>query len=817
MKPEVQTDVTSKALGVNSFPRLRAVSAAVVPSADALVELRKALASRETANPRSLLLIQGTQETLPFLREAAMSQGYTDAEIAELRMYGSGDRELLDVIYTADDIIVVLPPEEQGRMESLKEYAFAEESGRIDFINAVTGEISPCPNPDGPPPNEWLAQLFAQVGLAPDATLQEIFQKTDALAQQVAPATRAWWQRVLALQALALILPCAWFLADPFRFPPWVAAVLGALGIVLLVSLVWWLRWRAMQTTWARSRLVAEVARSFYATADVPMTPSLNGLETVPALRFLLWHAARVDGSVPLEKNPYPPATLKEGEADDGFDHAEGWVRKYGIGRIRDQRQYFTREQGRSANQRKGLTEWATKLMDVSLGLAAFGLVVTISPFTSNWLPAMGGEKFHAILGLGGAALLLCILIIQELKGALELGRRSARFAEQVKMLVAASRRLLNVPAQEDQVSVVRNIERSLRAEVVEWYFLAETTEHFFDRFIKAKSGPGERLAPDTRRQAPATMAWVGSRLVSRTAAISLFSLKVLLGRIVLPLIAVAAVLAYLSLMHYANPKQQMAVLGFNLVNADGSDWQPGPLAQERGLIIIAHGLHGNIFKTEEEKKKMAGTVEDEIHWARQMARTLRAELGEDGPDICLVDWSQEAKGLAYGRTFFEDVGGIRPQARLKGDGLALVLNHWIREKQIADTKPIHFIGHSAGGFLVSRAAMSLEDEAQDGIHITILDTPAIDEEITVELAESFAGRIDFYQTSMLAVNDLPTNPAFHFLLIEDKLRDPNPVAAHSYANIWFIDTIKNKSLKEGFQRSPFAAGIRQQALADQD
>lgn len=152
-----------------------------------------------------------------------------------------------------------------------------------------------------------------------------------------------------------------------------------------------------MHLTWARARLVAEVARSFLAVGNSPVRSSLiTALRTVPALQPILWRA------LVFEKQQEP---------------APDWVDSYLRERIDDQDAYFESKQVQALKRRRQITRWATVCMDLSLALAAVGLVVALSPRPEFIAWAFGGNYLWAALGLGGGAYRCGIVVSSEHTG----------------------------------------------------------------------------------------------------------------------------------------------------------------------------------------------------------------------------------------------------------------------------------------------------------------------------------------------------------------------------------------------------------------
>src|SRR5689334_15987236 len=92
----------------------------------------------------------------------------------------------------------------------------------------------------------------------------------------------------------------------------------------------------------------------------------------------------------------------------------------------------------------------------------------------------LGDFRLEIALGLAGALAPLVLLLVQLLRGYQELNRRTARYAQQEEMLSRAKDRLMKAQTNESAMEIVDLTERQLLAEVLEWYYHAETAEHFF-------------------------------------------------------------------------------------------------------------------------------------------------------------------------------------------------------------------------------------------------------------------------------------------------------------------------------------------------
>jgi hypothetical protein len=239
------------------------------------------------------------------------------------------------------------------------------------------------------------------------------------------------------------------------------------------------------------------------------------------------------------------------------------------------------------------------------------------------------------------------------------------------------------------------------------------------------------------------------------------------------------------------------------LLSAPGADgWEPVPENAENGFVLIVHGLNDG-----------ANLPGDKMPWMGQLQKELQTKLAQSPPEICLVDWHEAAGDPTIGSSLISKVSAIRPQAeeigRLAGCKLAIA----IKRGRIREDRPMHFIGHSAGGFVILSAARTLRDL---GIHpanlrLSVLDTPLPDTSTTGDLLEVLKGsEVDFYVSSAFAQGvpadaflprfhrfDIPPAPSTSFV---DRLA--GAPEAHSYAHQWFIESVSNGDLR-GFARSP--------------
>ncbi len=603
--------------------------------------------------------------------------------------------------------------------------------------------------------------------------------KVGRVADAAAPLARSWWKWMVMIQGFSVAAPLLWLARRALGLTPATAALLTLVAVLLLVVSLWWMRWRGMQRTWARARLVVEVMRGQSAAAVCPVLLTRRVLQSVPAIQpLLLLHED------PSLQKPWPE-----------------WRDTWSASRIDTRVDYYRRAREKAEKTRRKLTRVSTLCMDVMLAFAAAGVVLTFSNRAPQWLRMLGDYRIECILGLAGALLPLAIILVQSLRHLQELNRRTAGYARQSTMLEQARERLKEAATPAAAVQIVEDTEEQLLGEVVDWYFEEETAEQFFQGRDRAQA-QARHIAPSTSfLLRPVYWAWI-------IGGAGLFFLgRVVLGRAPWVVGAAAATLGWLSFSAPTDPeaRSKLQVVG-TLVDDAGHPWNPVAERTPNGCIIIAHGLHDGATFT-------AGGVES--RWMREMSLALQNKLADKTPNIGLVDWAAAVAPTNIHRIdpkttvgkFLGDLAGIPSQGREVGDFLAFRLAQMILEGKISRDAPLHLIGHSAGGFVVSRAALRLHQMnlAPTTMHVTILDTPAPDQELLVEVPK--ACTVDFYITSPFVLglddNAPPPNTYLKHISCEEPL---SLLDAHSYAYKWFIQTISTAKAEEtGFGRSPFA------------
>jgi pimeloyl-ACP methyl ester carboxylesterase len=422
------------------------------------------------------------------------------------------------------------------------------------------------------------------------------------------------------------------------------------------------------------------------------------------------------------------------------------WVADYIAERIGTQEQYFTERRNEAERQRKKLTSWTTLLLNVALFLASVGLILVFTPSGKEFI--VGGafaERFLASLSI---LMLLGLLLIQIVRELHEVNRRSARFAQQQVVLQAARTQLSRAENPEVALQIVSDTESKLLAEVLEWYFHAETAERFAEvRESRRRSLP-ERFFEEKR---PATRFVQG--IPGKAGSVGLFVLRMIVTRVPL-IVGSAAVVVVWILYHLPQQGSDYKKLE-NVVHLldqnDEGDFNPTPEQARHGIVVMVHGLYGSGIITGKKQ-------EDEHNWIKLCADKMKERLGDKQLAICLVDWSQAALPWKFydlglgSQNILGDLAAIRPQAYIVGDIVAFKLAGIIIKNKLNE-EPIsfHLIGHSAGGFVVARVASRLTElglvpKDKRKLRVTILDTPEPDEPVFQELPELWP--TDFYLTS---------------------------------------------------------------------
>lgn len=632
--------------------------------------------------------------------------------------------------------------------------------------------------PESSPSDSWLPDLLRTANLTDEASLDDMQREMDHLADSAAPIARTWWKWIILIQGVSVVAPILWLMRRTLGIAPATVALISLAAVVIFIAGLWWMRWRGMQRTWARARVVAEVARSQVSAAVCPSLPARRVLEGIPAVQPLL-------------------TIHDEAKKQNWPEWKETWI----TDRLDGQLDYYRSAREKAEKTRQKLTRWATLFMDVMLALSASGVVLTLSDRAPQWLRILGDQRLECFLGAAGVLLPLGIILLQSLRQLQELNRRTARFARQITMLEKARRELQDASTPGKALQIIEATDDQLLSEVVDWYFAAETAEQFF-----RVRGQREQAKARHINQASAAMRQRLAHWVWSIGGVGfLFVCQVVLARVPWLAGASAVTLAWLSYSAPTDPAGRINLRGEGvLVDEAGQPWNLDSLRAPNGCIIIAHGLHDGAMFTADGA---------ESRWMREMSQSLEKRLSGKAPNIGLVDWAVAAAPTNIhlidpkitAATFLSDLAGIPSMGREVGDFLAFRLSQLILEGKIDSNAPLHLIGHSAGGFVVSRAALRLHQMnlAPKVMHVTILDTPAPDSELLVDVPN--ACPVDFYVTSGFVRGlDDKSPPKGVYLKHIPFQGTQSLLQQHSYAYQWYTGTIPAAKMGEtGFGRSP--------------
>lgn len=640
----------------------------------------------------------------------------------------------------------------------------------------------------------WAPPLFSVLRITRGGDPATILAKAGGMADRLAPNIRRTIRYILLFQGIAVLAPLLWFLVVRHRWPASYVSYAVVFSTLLLIAICWWLRWRGMQYARTGARLVGEIARSGVSTKEISEKATVDALRAEPSLQPLAqWIVGEGVEKVPVEE-------------------AAG---HYLEQRVDDQLGYYQRMLEEAIVERRRLGRIVTFSLDGSLFLAVAGLAVSFNAEADRWLGLSGSDY---ILGFVGAALPLVALLMQLLGSSLELDRRTGRYAQQIEFLESIREKLNGVTSRESLEETVGEVERVLLGEVVEWYYQAKFSEPYYRAKEKLNNVAEVRAAA-----ARVERSWI-ERIVSGVGISAGFVGRVVFGRLLVIALSVVITTGLISLHVPKDPIETSRLRqedGRLLSSAEARDWNPIPSRVDKGFLLIAHGLHDGV-----DTQGEFGEGQD-AHWMTRMQETIESHLGSNAPEICLVNWHLAAnpshfsltglEGVKEGEAakdsipttpqgWMQNVAAIRPAAEEIGELVGFKLARAIRSGDIDNTRPMHFIGHSAGGFVVLHAATVLADLglAPTDFRVTMLDTPVPVRSHLENLLKTTP--IDFYKTSAFATG-IPESgfvPNFTKFVIEVPEGTDPYTGAHSYAHQWFIESVKNGD-GNGFLRSPLA------------
>ncbi len=221
------------------------------------------------------------------------------------------------------------------------------------------------------------------------------------------------------------------------------------------------------------------------------------------------------------------------------------------------------------------------------------------------------------------------------------------------------------------------------------------------------------------------------------------------------------------------------------------------------GLLVITHGIYAAATNT----------------WVTNMAQRIAQRLVNSGkplPNIVLYDWSAMSDPDKFrnvgeqggqGRDFIDDLILIRTYGIAQGQVLADWISKNVAVGNVLTNKPIHIIGHSAGGFVAGNCASILGKEIKQ---ITMLDTPLPYSGVGTKYLHA-GGLAEHYITSFGGFLTLQHKTwagiyADTWYWLDDYLPEKSPplIEGHSWVHEWYTSNTVVSALDNGFYYSPF-------------
>ena len=292
---------------------------------------------------------------------------------------------------------------------------------------------------------------------------------------------------------------------------------------------------------------------------------------------------------------------------------------------------------------------------------------------------------------------------------------------------------------------------------------------------------------------------------------------------------------------------------GGNLLDQSG---QPFQFVQGRigtGLIVMTHGLRSSgtadwlVGDATAGVHGLGASIEERLtNEGKPVPNLLIYDWGDDSDPnhFSLPDWlgfdlkastaAQALKDAGYGIVtrlaaeintvdFLTDIGGIRDMARTHGQILAnqILIEANASPARVDRTKPVHLIGHSAGGFLMGECAFYLKQRGFTVDLVSMLDTPwPFPEHIRATSGFPNPGKVQRVVSSYWGTRDTPEGSkvqpsqyySFEIVPRYNDLQWWNSVAsatwsAHEESHRWYIEDTIRDSEQAGFYNSPFLHG----------
>ena len=220
----------------------------------------------------------------------------------------------------------------------------------------------------------------------------------------------------------------------------------------------------------------------------------------------------------------------------------------------------------------------------------------------------------------------------------------------------------------------------------------------------------------------------------------------------------------------------------------------PDVSKKNNGLIIIAHGMN----------------TSSSSDWIAPMAKAITNKLGRSTPNIMAWDWEDlavvDADPISEPIQWLYQLGKLRSNGCREGGRVAEWIIENITANNIDQNKPIHIIGHSAGGFIGGGCAMNIPLRINQ---ISLLDTPIYPAGIMYTyLPGNSNGNADFYITQY---GTMPNTIIYHKFVVRHQLHAydlPETLPAryldHVGVHEWYREQTIAGTVREGFWYSPW-------------
>ncbi|HEX3740222.1 MAG TPA: hypothetical protein VHV29_10900 [Terriglobales bacterium] len=381
------------------------------------------------------------QDVEPLLTQAIQVEEVTGTESDEEAYMDAGIR----IVDLADVIVAVWdgqPADGLGGTGDVVSYARALHKP-LQCLNPVTGEET----------EERYEQLPKNARVAgwngaPRLAVEKRFQQLDTSASHDAPAARGLIHHIVLLHLAA---SAAGLIVLSLDIQGAAGYILGALEVVLLgTALLLTIRHHRKHEQWIRTRIEAEICRSFLAT-----WPVRTKITRLPKLAIQGFERIMRNLQLAQQMDRSPLSSL------------ECACHEYLHGRVEDQIVYFTRQGQEAQSSLRRLRRLAIASTTTAALLALVHFVVEFFGLEGTAVRLTG--LLSITLPLVSAALLSLIL-------TQEYSRRASRNREMVLMLGEAAERLNAVRTWNGLAHIAIETEEGLLNEAVEW--------HSFSQFV---------------------------------------------------------------------------------------------------------------------------------------------------------------------------------------------------------------------------------------------------------------------------------------------------------------------------------------------